>query len=68
MKIHIITSDAGDWMEVIKDGIRVAGNHSIDGCTMLEALGLPFTRENIDDEDELEDKLNSYLSSKDYVG
>jgi hypothetical protein len=46
MKIEILTAD--DWVAVYKDGERVWNNHSCPLEAGLEALGIPYTSEDLD--------------------
>lgn len=48
-KIEFVETD--DWMELLLDGKRVFGNHSIDVKEMLELLGVTYSEIWVEGED-----------------
>jgi hypothetical protein len=51
MTVHVKRWESGDWFEVLIDGkVKVRG-HSVYYEELLRALGIPFTEEDVPDEE-----------------
>lgn len=50
-----------DWVVVLVDGENVYENHSVSNLKLLQLIGIPFTRTDMDGktDEELEDYINS---------
>lgn len=56
MTIEFIETD--DWVELVVDGKRVLGNHTLRTSDVLRAIGVEFKEIYIEDNDEFLDYLN----------
>lgn len=48
--IHFTQSIHGDWVAMYIDGRKVAEGHSLNEYQVLDALGVPYTSEEVDDD------------------
>jgi len=50
MKVHLRYDLGGDWVALYKDGKKVIEGHRLDTKSVLSALELPYTIDDVDAE------------------
>lgn len=62
MRVHFVHSEGGDWVGLYVDGELVFSDHSLTPEKVLTILGIPYTEEDISDED-MENGLPEFLDN-----